>query len=87
MWNLPPMLEENDRISLPLIHLLSFSPGSVLLLVCFALSYHVSYSSGCIIAELVRLQNTSSGVAQWLACWAHNPEVRGLKPRSAILTG
>ena len=26
---------------------------------------------------------TSSGVAQWLACWAHNPKVRGSKPRSA----
>ena len=26
-----------------------------------------------------------SGVAQWLACWAHNPKVRGSKPRSATL--
>ena len=26
----------------------------------------------------------SSGVAQWLACWAHNPKVRGSKQRSAI---
>ena len=25
-----------------------------------------------------------SGVAQWLACWAHNPKIRGSKPRSAI---
>ena len=25
----------------------------------------------------------TSGVAQWLACWAHNPKVRGSKPRSA----
>ena len=24
-----------------------------------------------------------SRVAQWIACWAHNPEVRGSKPRSA----
>ena len=24
-----------------------------------------------------------SGVAQWLACWAHNPKVRGSKPHSA----
>ena len=24
-----------------------------------------------------------SGVAQWLACWPHNPKVRGSKPRSA----
>ena len=23
-------------------------------------------------------------MAQWLACWAHNPKVRGSKPRSAI---
>ena len=29
----------------------------------------------------------TSGVAQWLACWAHNPKVRGSKPRSAILCG
>ena len=28
-----------------------------------------------------------SGVAQWLACWAHNPKVCGSKPRSAILRG
>ena len=27
----------------------------------------------------------TSGVAQWLACWAHNPKVRGSKPRSAIV--
>ena len=27
-----------------------------------------------------------SGVAQWLACWAHNPKVRGSKPRSAIFS-
>ena len=24
-----------------------------------------------------------SGLAQWLACWVHNPKVRGSKPRSA----
>ena len=24
-------------------------------------------------------------MAQWLACWAHNPKVRGSKPRSAML--
>ena len=30
------------------------------------------------------MHNTSdSGVVQWLACWAHNPKVRGSKPRSA----
>ena len=29
-------------------------------------------------------QKVLSGVAQWLACWAHNPKVRGSKPRSAI---
>ena len=28
--------------------------------------------------------HVTSGVAQWLACWAHNPKVRGSKPRSAI---
>ena len=26
----------------------------------------------------------TSGVAQWLACWAHNPKVPGSKPGSAI---
>ena len=25
----------------------------------------------------------TSGVAQWLACWAHNPKARGSRPRSA----
>ena len=29
-------------------------------------------------------EQEQSGVAQWLACWAHNPKVRGSKPRSAI---
>ena len=29
----------------------------------------------------------NSGVAQRLACWAHNPRVRGLKPRSAKMAG
>ena len=29
-------------------------------------------------------ENTS-GVARWLACWAHNPKVRGSKPRSATV--
>ena len=28
---------------------------------------------------------SKSGVAQWLACWAHNPKVPGSKPGSAIL--
>ena len=27
---------------------------------------------------------SGSAVAQWLACWAHNPKVRGSKPRCAI---
>ena len=35
--------------------------------------------------EDVNLFISTSGVAQWLACWAHNPKVRGSKPRSAIL--
>ena len=26
-------------------------------------------------------------MAQWLACWAHNPKVRGSKPRSAKVFG
>ena len=32
--------------------------------------------------ELARF--ITSKVAQWLVCWAHNPKVRGSKPRSAI---
>ena len=27
----------------------------------------------------------SSGVAQWIACWAHNPEVAGSRPATATL--
>ena len=30
-------------------------------------------------------EDTTSGVAQWLACWVHNPKVRGSKPRSAMV--
>ena len=33
--------------------------------------------------DAVRFSPLHSGVAQWLACWAHNPKVRGSKPRSA----
>ena len=29
-------------------------------------------------------QRNGSGVAQWLSCWAHHPDVRGSKSRSAI---
>ena len=35
--------------------------------------------------ELPDRSFAASGVAQRLACWAHNPKVRGSKPRSAIL--
>ena len=35
--------------------------------------------------SIVKSYIITSGVAQWLACWAHNPKVRGSKPRSAIL--
>ena len=31
-----------------------------------------------------RCLSSTSAVAQWLACWAHNPKVRGSKPRCAI---
>ena len=34
-------------------------------------------------AESLVALPSHSGVAQWLACWAHNPKVRGSKPRSA----
>ena len=34
-------------------------------------------------SEFRTAQCFKSGVAQWLACWAHNPKVRGPKPRSA----
>ena len=33
------------------------------------------------IKTLIKI--VQSEVAQWLACWAHNPKVRGSKPRSA----
>ena len=33
---------------------------------------------------LVLATRNKSGVAQWLACWAHNLKFRGSKPRSAI---
>ena len=36
------------------------------------------------ITGVVEIKFNYSGVAQWLACWAHNPKVRGSKPRSAI---
>ena len=39
-----PMLENNDRISLPLICSLSLSPESVLLLICFHASWWVNVS-------------------------------------------
>ena len=31
-------------------------------------------------------ERVNSGVAQWLACWARNPKVRGSKPRSVTGT-
>ena len=31
----------------------------------------------------LRVTGITSGVAQWLACWAHNPKVPGSKPGSA----
>ena len=34
--------------------------------------------------EQAEIGKNESGVAQWLACWAHNPKVRGSKPRSAM---
>ena len=33
---------------------------------------------------LVAQCHAFSKVAQWLACWAQNPKVRGSKPRSAM---
>ena len=38
------------------------------------------------ISEQAEMRKNESGVAQWLACWAHNPKVRGSKPRSAIFS-
>ena len=37
------------------------------------------------VRDCLRISTAPSGVAQWLACWAHNPKVRGSKPRSAII--
>ena len=36
-----------------------------------------------ISSKLLFSLHLNSGVAQWLVCWAHNPKVRGSKPRSA----
>ena len=44
-----------------------------------AVRRHLSY-----VGALDRSKHRSA-VAQWLACWAHNPKVRGSKPRCAIL--
>ena len=35
-------------------------------------------------AQTAKFRGIISTLAQWLACWAHNPKVRGSKPRSAI---
>ena len=37
-----------------------------------------------LIVCVVLAKGNKSGVAQWLACWDHNPKVRGSKPRVAI---
>ena len=36
-----------------------------------------------LIKALMRMRVSNSGVAQWLACWAHNSKVGGSKPLSA----
>ena len=46
---------------------------------------HATSTGACRFAILECMSACRSGVAQWLACWAHNPKVRGSKPRSAIL--
>ena len=40
-------------------------------------------SDGSLDPQKTPFHQQHSGVAQWLACWAHNPKVRGSKPRSA----
>ena len=37
---------------------------------------------GCcvVVIDLCKLKIITSGVAQWLACWAHNPKVHGSRP-------
>ena len=47
--------------------------------------HHCGAPSAAIAAQsIAHISTHHSGVAQWLACWAHNPKVRGSKPRSAI---
>ena len=46
--------------------------------------YFTGYSVVCGQSHHKLARFITSGVAQWLACWAHNPKVRGSKPRSAI---
>ncbi len=43
--------------------------------------YEVTIRGSLILSFYIASRN--SGVAQWLACWAHNPKVRGSKPCSA----
>ena len=40
-------------------------------------------NSSCFRAEIRPAKKAKNGVAQWLACWAHNPKVRRSQPRSA----
>jgi hypothetical protein len=59
-----------------LLRLFGRCPGLREDVTCLATPVWRSWHCGC-----------NSGVAQWLACWAHNPKVRGSKPRSATSTG
>jgi hypothetical protein len=44
----------------------------------------INYTAASVFQLMSTPSKGMSGVAQWLACWAHNPKVRGSKPRSAI---
>ena len=63
---------------------------------CFPTPVATGLSIGAIGAQLMKsagalpapkLPSHQSEEAQWLACWAHNPKLRGSKPRFARVVG
>ena len=64
--------------------------GKVIHIIICCSHSHVAANCQSVPSQRIRTLKTysrwrfaMSGVAQWLACWAHNPKVRGSKPRSA----
>jgi hypothetical protein len=53
---------------------------------CLSLRHSSLHPRSLHFIRVMRGAYICSGVAQWLACWAHNPKVRGSKPRFAIIS-